>query len=124
VIAVERDERLHTLYELVTLAQVENSARQRGDHTAAREAGKRMREVVAVLGFDPLRYEPGRDNAERLISRRTLRLLRRMPGTTAELAKAAGIQSNSVRAYLLWHLNAGDVRCSRTGKGVWWELAE
>lgn len=124
MIAVERDERLHTLYELVTLAQVENAARQRGDHAAARDAGRRMREVVRVLGFDPVRYEPGRDAVERLINRRTLRMLQAMPGTTAQIAKAAGVPSNSVRQYLLAYINAGDVRCARRERGMWWEVVE
>lgn len=124
MIAVESQERLHTLHELVSLAKVESQARERGDWAAAREAGKRMREVVSVLGFDPIRYEPGRDYPERLIAARTLRMLRRMPGTTAELAKAAGIQSNAVRQYLLAYILAGEVICKRKSGGMWWEVRE
>lgn len=123
MIAVERDERLHTLGQLVRLAELERTARERGDHADARAHGRRMREVVSVLGFDPIRYEPGRDNAARIIGGRTVRLLAAMPGTTGDVAKAAGVHGNAVRQYMLAMLLAGEVRCTRrpTG-GMWWEV--
>jgi len=122
VIAVERDERLHTLGQLVRLAELERQARERGEHADAKRHGKQMREVVSLLGFDPIRYQPGRDMAERLISARTLKMLRAMPNTTALVAKAAGVPSNSVRQYMLAMLLAGEVRCTRRPGGMWWEV--
>jgi len=122
VIAVERAERLHTLYQLVQLAQVENEARERGEHGLARQTAKRMREVVRVLGFDPLDYEPGRDNAAALIRSRTLRMIAAMPAFTADVARAGGIASKDVRQYMLAHILAGDVACERRDGGMWWEV--
>jgi hypothetical protein len=122
VIAVERDERLHTLGQLVRLAELERNCRERGDHSDARAHGRRMREVVRVLGFDPIRYEPGRDMAERLIRARTLKMLRAMPGTTRDVSKAAGVPGNAVRQYMLAMLLAGEVRCTRRPGGMWWEV--
>ena len=124
MIAVERDERLHTLGQLVRLAELEREARDRGDHPEAKRHGKHMREVVTLLGFDPIRYEPGRDMAERLIRGRTLKMLRAMPGTTRDVATAAGVPGNAVRQYMLAMLLAGEVRCTRRPGGMWWEVVK
>jgi hypothetical protein len=90
VIAGPREERLNVLAELVRLGTVERAAQDRGDHTGAAAANERMREVVSLLGFDPLEYEPGRDAAALVINRRVRRMLDAMPATTTELGKVAG----------------------------------
>lgn len=125
MIAVESYERLHTLRELVGLVEVEFAARERGDHAVATDAARRARQVVSVLGFDPIRYDPGRDDPARIIGARTLLLLQAMPGTSAQLSKAAGIRSNSVRQYLLPYLYAGEVTCRKQRPGgMLWEVVK
>jgi hypothetical protein len=122
VIAVSYTERINAIGELVKWASIESQARDRQEHSVASAAGKRMREVVKILGFDPLTYEPGRDGAELLIRGRALRMLRAMPGPTADVAKAAGVPSSYVRQYLMAYVMSGEVRCERRGTAMWWEV--
>lgn len=130
MIAVTRSERLHTLGELVRWANVECEATERGEHGVAKEAGRKMREVVQCLGFDPLDYEPERDAVGQIVSARVGKMLNAMPGTSRELAEAAGLQRpDDVRAYLAAYVERGEViaeRRDREGGGpkiIHWRLA-
>lgn len=131
MIAVTRSERLHTLQELIRWAAVEAEARQRHEHAVAREAERKMREVVQCLGFDPLDYEPSRDAVQQIVSARVRKMLNAMPGTSRELADAAGLhRAEDVRAYLAAYVERGEVIAERrdrtTGSGpkiIHWRLA-
>jgi len=123
MIAGPREERLNVLAELVRLGTVERAAQDRGDHTGASAAKDRMHEVVSLLGFDPLEYEPGRDAAALVINRRVRRMLDAMPATTTELGKAAGIPTRDVPAYLAGLRNHGDVVCERIRNSTQWSVA-
>lgn len=123
VIAGPREERLNVLAELVRLGAVERAATDRGDYKAVREAKTRMREAVSLLGFDPLEYEPARDAAAVVINRRVRRMLDAMPAPTSELAKAAGITTRDVPAYLAALLNHGDVVSTRVKNVTHWQVA-
>jgi hypothetical protein len=122
VIAGPREERLNVLAELVRLGAFEREATDRGDHKAVSEAKTRMREVVSLLGFDPLEYEPGRDAAAKVINRRVQRMLDAMPATTSQLAKAAGVTTRDVPAYLCALINHGDVVCERVKNSTHWKV--
>lgn len=124
MIAGPREERLNVLAELVRLGTLEREATDRGDHKGAASARSRMHEVVALLGFDPLQYEPGRDAAALVINRRVRRMLDAMPATTTQLAKAAGIPTRDVPAYLAGLRNHGDVVCKRLKNNTEWSVAE
>lgn len=125
MIAGEREERLNVLAELVKWARIEREARERREHSVAREASRRMREVIGLLGFDPLEYQVGRDAASLLITRRCRRMLDAMPASTTDLAKAAGVPSRDVHAYLSGMVAKGDVVVHRKGRRTtWWEVAE
>lgn len=131
MIAVTRQERLHTLDELLRWAKVEAEAAERGEHQVAKQAGRKMREVVQCLGFDPLDYEPARDAVGQIVSARVSKMLNAMPGTSRELADAAGLhRADDVRAYLAAYVERGEViaerRARTTGSGpkiIHWRLA-
>lgn len=123
MLATDRHERLTALTELTRLAHVEAQAAERGEHEVARLIAEKMRDVVSVLGFDPLAYRPERDAPGLIINKRTLAMLRAMPGSTAALAQAAGVPTNHVRAYLLAYVERGEVVTRREGKSTRWEVA-
>lgn len=112
------------LCELVKWAQIERDARDRREHSVAREAGRRMREVVQVLGFDPLEYEIGRDAAGMILNRRSREIMRHIPGSSAEIAKATGLLQKDLHAYLRPFITRGEIRCVRDGRGYQWEVVE
>lgn len=129
-LAVDRYERLHALGELVRWEEAAAEADARGEAAVKRAARKRAREIVEVLGFDPLAYVPDRsfENASqensalgRTIAKRTQAMLRRVPGTTSELAEAAGIAPANVRAYLRSYLESGYIVNRTEGRVTWWE---
>lgn len=124
MLAAPRDERLNALAELVKWGNVEAEANERRERGVARKARERMDEIVSVLGFDPLEYEPERDAVAVIISKRARQMLAAIPGTTAHVAKAAGVPSADVRAYL-WHfVLRGDITCEKKGQTLWWAVAE
>lgn len=124
MIAGDRDERLHTLAEIVRWGKVEAEATERGEHHVARAAADRMREAVALLGFDPLVYDCGRDAAAVLIRKRSRELLNLLPGTSLEIGRAAGISAGDLPAYMRPFVERGEVRCTRTGSATYWEVVE
>lgn len=124
MIAGPREERLNVLAELVKWAQVEAEAKARREHKLAREASERMREVVALLGFDPLEYDCGRDAASLLLSKRSREILKLMPGTTREIAQAAGIAPQDIHAYLRQFITRGEVRSTKQGTVTYWEVVK
>lgn len=124
MLAAPRNERLHALSELVKWGNVEAEANERRERGVARKARERMDEIVGVLGFDPLEYQPGRDAASVLIAKRSRQMLSAMPNSTANVAKAAGVASADVRAYL-WHfVLRGEITCEQKGQTMWWEVVE
>jgi hypothetical protein len=82
-----------------------------------------MREVVSLLGFDPLDYSPERDITSLVINARAQAMMRALPGTTSDLARAAGVRPNFVRAYLLPYVNRGEIVARKTKKTTYWEMA-
>jgi len=122
MIAGPRNERLNVLSELVRWAQTESKARAAGEHQLALQASMRMREAVGLLGFDPLEYEPGRDACEQIINRRERAMLRAMPCTTSDLAKAAGINPRHVSAYLHRYISRGEVTGTKRHRTTYWEV--
>ncbi len=131
-VIVDRAERVHALGELARWSRVELEAAAAGMHDLAKAADHKASEIVALLGFDPRVHVPDRsvevratgdDTLARLISKRTQLLLGAIPGTTAELAAAAGVQAGSVRSYLLGYLERGEVVCIVEKNLARWELA-
>jgi hypothetical protein len=122
MIAGPRDERLNVLAELVKWAERERLAADAGDHALADLARARMKEAVALLGFDPIEYDAGRDWAAVVVSRRIKKMLDAMPGTTTELACAAGVASRQVHTYLSPLLNRGEIRCTKRRTNSYWEV--
>ena len=122
MIAGPREERLNVLTELVKWAHVEAEAKARREHKVAREASKRMRELVQLLGFDPLEYDCGRDAAALLLSKRSREILSHMPGTTRDIAKATGIEPHNLHAYLRQFITRGEVRSVKQGTVTYWEV--
>lgn len=124
MIAAPRDERLHALAELVRWAGVEAEATERREAALAKQARERMAEVIAVLGFDPLEYDAGRDAVSVIISKRSQQMLSALPGTTAHVAKAAGVGSQHVSSYLWAYVLRGEITCEKKGQTMWWAVAE
>lgn len=124
MIAAPRDERLHALGELVRWANVEAEATERRERHVAREARKRIDEIVNVLGFDPLEYDAGRDAVSVIISKRSRQMLAALPGTTAHVAKAAGVGSQHVSSYLWAYVLRGEITCEKKGQTMWWAVVE
>lgn len=131
-VAVDRYERLNALAELVRWEQTAAEAEARGERAVERAARKQARDVVDVLGFDPLAYVPDRSMSEaakedsalgRTIAKRTQKMLRRVPGTTSDLAEAAGIAPANVRAYLRAYLENGEIVNRVEHRVTWWEEA-
>lgn len=131
-VIVDRSERVHALGELARWSRLEIEAAAAGQHDLARAADGKAAEIVALLGFDPRAYVPDRsvevrangdDTLARLISKRTQLLLGAIPGTTAELAAAAGVNSASVRSYLLGYLDRGEIVCTVERNVTRWEVA-
>jgi hypothetical protein len=90
----------------------------------ARKARERMDEIVGVLGFDPLDYDPTRDAVTVIISKRSRQMLAALPGTTAHVAKAAGVASAHVSSYLWAYVLRGEITCEKKGQTLWWAAAE
>lgn len=124
MIAAPRDERLHALEELCKWARVHDEATERRERAVATAAKKRMADVVSVLGFDPLEYDAGRDAASVIISRRSQQMLAALPGTTAEIARAAGVGSQHVSAYLWAYVMRGEITCTKQGQTMVWAVVE
>lgn len=122
MIAGDREERLNVLRELVKWARIEHEAAERHEHSVAREARKRMRELVSLLGFDPLEYDCGRDGAALLLSRRSREILKHLPGSSREIAKATGVPPQNLHAYLREYITRGEVACSKQGTVTYWEV--
>jgi hypothetical protein len=132
-LAIDRRERLHALGELVRWEKAAAEADARSERAIAKAARKRAREIVDVLGFDPLAYVPDRsvsdaaseDNAlGRIIAKRTQVMLRCIPATTSDLAAAANLSASSVRAYLRPYLESGAIVTRLHGRVTWWQEAE
>lgn len=132
-LAVDRYERLNALRELVRWSDAADEAEARGERAIAKGARKKVAEVVEVLGFDPLAYVPDRSVSDaaseenalgRVISRRTQAMLRRVPGTTSDLAEAAGVSPSNVRAYLRPYLENGELVNRAERRVTWWEEPE
>jgi len=122
LIATAVAERRATLRELVRLADLAAFCGEVGDVDGEADAQRRLAEVVAVLGFDPIVYQPGRDYAARFVASTSRTLIRAMPGTTREIAAAAGCPPRDVRAHLLGHLDRGEVRFSKGPGFTLWEV--
>ena len=132
-LALDRYERLHALRELVRWSDAADEAEARSERAVAKAARAKVREVVEVLGFDPLAYVPDRSMSEaateesalgRVIAKRTQAMLRRVPGTTSDLAEAAGIAPSSVRSYLRAYLENGEIVMRVDHRVTWWEEPE
>lgn len=122
MIAGPRDERLRVLSELVRWAHAEAKARELGEHELAVKASMRMREAVSILGFDPIEYDAGRDWSAQVVSKRIRKMLDAMPGTSTELAKAAGINPRDVWKYLTPLANRGEINATKVGHATHWEV--
>ena len=122
MIAGDREERINVLAELVKWARVEREARERRAHAVAAEASERMSEVVGLLGFDPLEYDCGRDAAAVLLTKRSREILNHLPGTSREVARAAGIAPQDIHAYLRQFITRGEVACTKQGTVTYWEV--
>ena len=132
-LAIDRGERLHALRELVRWSDAADEADARSERAVAKGAREKVREIVEVLGFDPLAYVPDRSMSDaateenalgRVIARRTQAMLRRVPGTTSDLAEAAGIAPSSVRSYLRAYLENGELVNRAEQRVTWWEEPE
>lgn len=132
-VAVERAERLNVLRELVRWEDVQAEAIARRERGLANEAKRRARELVSVLGFDPLTYIPDRatframeeqDGLGRLVSRRLGLMLRALPATTNELAEVSGVHARNVGAYLLPLLERGEITRTVVGTRTTWAVPE
>jgi hypothetical protein len=132
-LAVEPAERLRALRELVKWADVHEEAEARKERALVNSAARRMREVVGVLGFDPLAYIPeramqeamaGDDALGRILSRRLEAMLRALPGTTNDLAVAAGIPARTVAQYVLPLYERGEITRTTDGRRTTWAVAE
>ena len=132
-LAVEPGERLRALRELVKWADVHEEAEARKERALVNSAARRMREVVGVLGFDPLAYIPeramqeamaGDDALGRILSRRLEAMIRALPGTTNDLAVAAGIPARTVAQYVLPLYERGEITRTNDGRRTTWAVAE
>jgi hypothetical protein len=132
-LAIERRERLAALRELVKWADVQEQAEARRERALVNSAARRMREVVSVLGFDPLTYLPERSVADAMegddglaviLSRRLEAIIRALPGTTNDLADAAGIPARYVSQYVLPLYERGEITRTTAGRRTWWAVAE
>jgi hypothetical protein len=130
-VATDRYERCRALGELVRWTELEHEAEARGVEVIARKAREKAAELIQILGFDPLIHVPDRsvqtagernDALGRIISARAQAMLARIPGTTSDLADAAGIRASSVRSYLLTYLERGEIVCRTEGRVTFWEL--
>ena len=122
MIAGDREERLNVLTELVKWAKVEQEAKDRHQHKVAREAERRMRELIGLLGFDPIEYECERDAAALILSKRTREIIRHLPGSSDEVAQAAGVAPRDLHAYLRTYINRGEVACIKQGTVTYWQV--
>ena len=132
-LAIERRERLNALRELVKWADVQEEAEVRRERALVHSAARRMREVVGVLGFDPLTYVPERSVADAMegddglaviLSRRLEAILRALPGTSNDLADAAGIPARYVSQYVLPLYERGEITRTTEGRRTMWAVAE
>lgn len=132
-LAIERRERLNALRELVKWADVQEEAEVRRERALVHSAARRMREVVGVLGFDPLTYLPersvaaamqGDDGLAVILSRRLEAIIRALPGTTNDLADAAGIPARYVSQYVLPLYERGEITRTTEGRRTIWAVAE
>lgn len=122
MIAVTAVERLATLREIVRLGTRAEYCAAVGMEVELAEATALLGEVVEVMGFDPIAYQPGRDNFAKIVTERSHAMLKAMPGTTAEIAAASGCRSRDVPAYMLAFVRNGEVRRSKAQNTTYWEL--